>query len=179
MLINYYPTQNRLNLWKIHLLPMKIWIAMNKQQSQNTFPTDPVFPGSMSLLCFWFSCISLLLHWPCCQQGCFLSHLLTPFTAAAVVSFYCLLSALTQKCHQCHCGLTPVPCWICWSQPQLYPHWGHPSSASATKTLPYNSSHCWVPATRCLQLRGRKTYHPNLTLDKAACEQWRFWDVLA
>lgn len=107
------------------------------------------------------------------------SFLLTPFTAAAVVSFYCLLSALTQKCHQCHCGLTPVPCWIRWSQPQLCPHWGHPSSASATKTLPYNSSHCWVPATRCLQLRGRKTYHPNLTLDKAACEQWRFWDVLA
>lgn len=46
-----------------------------------------------------------------CQQGCFLTYFpLTPFIAAVVVSFYCLRSALIQRCHQYHWELTPVLC---------------------------------------------------------------------
>lgn len=66
-----------------------------------------------------------------CQQGCFLTYFpSTPFTATVVVAFYCLLSALIQRCHQCHCGLTPVPCGVCWSQLQPCPTWAQPLVSS-------------------------------------------------
>lgn len=66
-----------------------------------------------------------------CQQSCFLTYFpLTPFIAAVVVSFYCLRSALIQRCHQYHWELTPVLCWVCWSQLQPHPTWAQPLVSS-------------------------------------------------